>query len=279
MDNYLTGKDVYVTLISTAKGVPYETLTKEAYAKQLDEWISGGKKGPAPINYRNQGKTLQLALSYGLGVDALSEQLGIPLQEAKNLMEDFKVRLSGVFAYEDKLKEFARKHGYVNTIWGTKRRFPNYALPEISVRSKNGTPISRHTYNTIINAFNGVWQFNERRALVAQLELAHDVKVYDNKELRSEDETKILNSVIQGSGAYMVKMALVKIASDDIMNKIGAVPILAIHDEIVIEVKREHSEMAKQRLEEIMLEAAYMVVKKLPFIAEGEISEKWEVED
>lgn len=260
-------------------GVPYETMTKEAHAHNIEEWEANGKKGKSPINYRDRGKTLQLALSYGLGVDALAEQLDLTKPDAEVLMEDFKRNLKGVFDYEKTLKDFARKHGYVNTIWGTKRRFPHYAMPEIAVKSKTGAPISRHTYNLVKNSFNNVWRFNERRALVAQLELAHNVKIYDNKELRGEDETKILNSVIQGSGAYMVKMALIKVAKDGIMNKIGAVPVLAIHDELVVEVKREHAEMAKQRLEELMLEAAYMVVKTVPFVAEGEITERWEVED
>lgn len=279
LDNYLTEKDIYVTLISTALGVPYESCTKEAHTRKMEEWEKAGKPGNPPTNYRSQGKLLQLALSYGLGVDALSEKLNMPRSEAEELMNDFKRNLGSVFAFEKKLKEHVRKTGYLKTLYGTKRRFPDYALPEIQIKTKDGMPLTKPVADAVVNSLNGVWRFTERRAIIANLENIHNIKIIDNFEKRRADETKILNSLIQGTGAYMIKRALVLVEENKRMKEMGADVVLCIHDEIVIEVNREHAEEAKVLLEDLMKQAGHEVVKSIPIVAEGEITERWEIED
>lgn len=198
LETFEKERDVYSVLISTARGLSYEECTKEACHAREEEWEARGKIGPKPVNYRNQGKVLQLALSYGLGASALSDKLEIPLEEAEQLMKDFKQNLSGVFEYEARLKEFARKTGYVETLGGRKRRFPDYALPEFTITGAQGQPVPEVLKQQIANKFKYVWKYNERKELVTQLEMQHQVNIIDNNMTRNEDATQILNSVIQG---------------------------------------------------------------------------------
>lgn len=178
--------------------MPYEEVTKDAYSRNVAAWEANGKIGPKPINYRNQGKVLQLALSYGLGEGSLAESIEITAEEASQLMADFKQNLKAVFDFETQLKDFARKNGYVTTILGRRRRFPNYALPELEIRGASGQPVDQITIAKINQEFSKVWKFNERRELVNRLGATYNVHITDNKDKRNKDTTQILNSVIQG---------------------------------------------------------------------------------
>lgn len=275
IENFRQGRDIYVTLISTALGIAYEQATKEAHAERVKEWEEGGKVGPHPTNLRDQGKLLQLALSYGLGPGALSEKLGITLDDAKQLMYDFKENLHVVFDFEKEVKAFVRRNGYLKTIWGNKRRFPNYALPEIQVRMMDGSPMTADLQRTVVQAFKGVWKYNERRDLKNRLERQYLVNITDNKELIQADETKILNSLIQGSGAGMTKRALVLVYEDDKMREWGAYPVLLIHDEIVVEAPEQNAEQVADRLSELMIQAAQEHVDDVPFLVDAEVMDRW----
>ena len=178
--------------------MPYEEVTKAAYSQNVAKWEANGKQGPKPINYRNQGKVLQLALSYGLGEGSLAESIEISAEEASQLMTDFKQNLKAVFDFESNLKEFARKNGYVTTILGRRRRFPDYALPELEITGKSGQPVDQITISKINQEFSKVWKFNERRDLANSLGTTYNVNIKDNKDKRNKDTTQILNSVIQG---------------------------------------------------------------------------------
>lgn len=279
VENFKQDKDIYSTLISTARGMRYDECTKDAHHKAMEEWEASGRVGERPVNYRDQGKTLQLALSYGLGPNALSEQLNITRQEADQLMRDFRKNLSTVFEFEKNLKQSVKKKGYLKTIWGNKRRFPNYALPELEIKTNDGMPLTMHTRQAIYNAFDGVWKNDERRDLRKNLEAMYNVKIWDNKSKIGEDETRILNSLIQGSGAGMLKKALVLIYNDKRMRELGGFPVLLVHDEIIIEGPKENQEELAERLEELMLEAAYANTEGVPFKAEAEVMERWTPED
>lgn len=73
----------------------------------------------------------------------------------------------------------------------------------------------------------------------------------------------------------MTKVALILIDRDEFLNSIDAKPVLAIHDEIILEAPKEHAEAVTKRLEELMVEAAYQKISKVPFKAEGEVMERW----
>lgn len=73
----------------------------------------------------------------------------------------------------------------------------------------------------------------------------------------------------------MTKVALNMANNDEELKAMGAFPVMAIHDEIIIEAPKEFAVQAKERLEYLMIEAARQKVKLVPFKAEGEVMERW----
>ena len=67
---------------------------------------------------------MSYGLVYGLSAYGLSNQLGIPAGEAKQIMENYFQRFGGVKRYLDKVVEQARRDGYTSTIFGRRRYLP-----------------------------------------------------------------------------------------------------------------------------------------------------------
>jgi len=68
-----------------------------------------------------------------------------------------------------------------------------------------------------------------------------------NDEYRAEAERAAVNHAIQGTAADLMKMAMVNISRDKVMNEWGYM-VLQVHDEIVSIVQKEHVEEYMERL-------------------------------
>ena len=82
-------------------------------------------------NQRRSAKAINFGLIYGMSAFGLAKQLHVSRQEAQEYMDLYFKRYPGVLDYMDRTREFAKQHGYVETVFG--RRL---YLPEI--KSSNG---------------------------------------------------------------------------------------------------------------------------------------------
>jgi DNA polymerase-1 len=81
---------------------------------------------------RNQAKAINFGILYGMGSFRLSRQLGVPLAEAKKIIEEYFRRFEGVRRYRDGVIETAERTGRVSTMFGRIRN-----VPEIRSRNMN----------------------------------------------------------------------------------------------------------------------------------------------
>lgn len=176
--SFVEGKDLYATLASTAYKLPYAQCTKDT------------KDGSVR---RNHGKTLVLALSYGMQYKSLALQLNISDEEAKKLLSDFVEELHVAFEFGAKVRQFCKTNGYVKTLWGRKRRFPYYSGPQYKVVGDISPEVKRSIITRIKKA-----HYSQRFDLMKDLENRYSVKIMDYSMEMRKAETQILNSMIQG---------------------------------------------------------------------------------
>ena len=81
-------------------------------------------------NQRRNAKTANFGSVYGISAFGLSERLGIPRAEAKELIDGYFKTYPGVRAYIERVKQQAHERGYVETLFHRRRR-----LPDINSRS------------------------------------------------------------------------------------------------------------------------------------------------
>lgn len=92
---FRSGEDIHTTTASRIFDVPPDRVTADL---------------------RRRGKTLNYAVIYGMGDYGLSRELGIPLAQARNLIEAYFRRFPGVRRYTEQTLREARQRGYVTTL-------------------------------------------------------------------------------------------------------------------------------------------------------------------
>ena len=70
---------------------------------------------------RSKAKMVNFGIIYGISAFGLSQRLNIPRKEAKTIIESYFETYPGVKSYMENSMEYARKHGYVQTIMNRKR--------------------------------------------------------------------------------------------------------------------------------------------------------------
>src|SRR2546429_6982992 len=94
------------------------------------------------------------------------------------------------------------------------------------------------------------------------------------RRLAVEKFTEKLNSPVQGTGADGLKLALGLL--HETRNEVpSAAPVLAVHDEIVLECDLQDAERAREWLERCMREGMGELLKRVPVEVEGQISRDW----
>ncbi len=151
---------------------------------------------------RKQAKTINLGMMYGMGVNKLSEQLDIEVDEAKTLIRQYHERVPFVKGLmkgvQDRLND-PRSGGSIRSILGRKCRFD--------------------TWEPDTFAMNKALPYQEA------------VREYGTTtRLKRAYTYKALNRLIQASAADMTKQAMVNIHAT------GRIPLIQIHDEIAMSV-------------------------------------------
>lgn len=95
---------------------------------------------------RRIAKTTNFGIVYGQTTYGLARTLNIPAKEAAKIIQRFQERYSGVDKYMQETLEFARKHGYVETLFQRRRNLedinhPNRGLREFSERVAINSPL------------------------------------------------------------------------------------------------------------------------------------------
>jgi DNA polymerase-1 len=97
---------------------------KKAFADGLDihamtaSEIFGVPVKDMPPEIRRRAKAINFGIVYGISGFGLANQLGIPQSEANDYIKKYFTRFPGIRDYMEETKQFARTHGYVETLFG-----------------------------------------------------------------------------------------------------------------------------------------------------------------
>lgn len=134
---------------------------------------------------RARAKTINFATIYGQGPQALSRQLHIEHAEAKEFIARYFERFQGIRAYLDSMVEFAREHGYVQTIFGRRRYIPelrdrNFNIRAFGERTAANSPIQGSAADLIKLAMIHIHKVLGDRGLRTRMLLqVHDELVFE----------------------------------------------------------------------------------------------------
>ena len=102
------GKDIHTAVAMKVFGVSTDAVTPEM---------------------RRRAKVINFGILYGMGVTALRQNLGGERKDAQIFYDNYFAQFPTIAAYLESIKNFARTHGYTETLFGRKRYFPAIKSP------------------------------------------------------------------------------------------------------------------------------------------------------
>lgn len=282
IDAYKQNKDLYATI---AAGV-----YKNDYWDNM-EHRQDGSPNPEGKKRRSNCKSLLLGIMYGRGASSIAEQIHSTVEEAQQIINDFYKQFPKVKEWTEKTEKDAKVTGYVEDLWGRRRRLPDILLPKYTVKSTKAST----EFNPILYTLGKV--NNSSAALVEsyktklskvksrndyqkiQQEAERDgIYIVDNGAFISQAERQCVNARIQGGAASMTKVCMRKVFDDEELNRLGAKLVLQIHDEVIVECPKQNAEAVMSRLTYVMKTSVADKVQ-VPFKCDGYIVNCWYEDD
>ena len=179
IEAFKNGLDIHTATAARVYGVDYDEVTKDM---------------------RRNAKTVNFGIVYGISAFGLSEQLGIPRREAADIINNYFEKYPGVKEFMNTTIDFAKEHGYVETILGRRRYLndinsANAVVRGFAERNAINAPIQGSSADMIKVAMINIFKEFEKKKLKSKMILqVHDELVFD---LFKEEEQQVRKIVAE----------------------------------------------------------------------------------
>jgi len=183
-DAFRHGKDIHAATAATLFGV------------ELDK---------VDAQQRRIAKTVNFGIMYGQGVFGLAQQLGIPRDEARLIIEQYFTKYVGIRRYMDETLATAREKGYARTLLGRRKYFPlitsrNQTLRQAAERAAINMPIQGAAADmmkiAMINVRAAMKKARMRSLMVLQI---HDELVFETYSDELDDMRTLVKEQMESA--------------------------------------------------------------------------------
>ena len=163
---------------------------------------------------RARAKTINFATIYGQGPFALSRQLSISQEQAKEFIKRYFERFAGVRQFLDASIERARERGYAETIQGRRRYIPELKDPNFNIRSfgeRNAmnSPLQGSAADLIKIAMVAVSTSLRKAGLSSGMVLqVHDELIVETADAEVEPVSRIVRESMEGAAQLKVPLVV-----------------------------------------------------------------------
>ena len=215
------------------------------------------------LDYRQEAKGIEFAINYGGDFNTIANNKGIPLEEAKEIYENFMKGFPGVATYQEYCRMAVMRDGYVLMNPQTRHRAH---IPEIRFIREMQEKMSDPDF----------WNYyREMKRDAPECETVRNVKKFFI--IKSQWEKNSINYRIQNRGAMCFKFASIKlfrwICENNYQNIVKM--CVPVHDEFNLECPKEMAEEVSKKLIECMEEGAKPFCKRLHLGADCDINDHW----
>ena len=154
---------------------------------------------------RRRAKVINFGVMYGMGVNALRQNLGTDRAEAQKFYNDYFETFSGLAEYLDKVKAETARRGYTETFFGRRRYFEgiNSKLPFIRAMAERmaiNAPIQGTEADIVKLAMIEIDRFIREDNLsedVYMLLQVHDELLFEIRSDRAETVAKKIQQIME----------------------------------------------------------------------------------
>ena len=153
---------------------------------------------------RRKAKAINFGIIYGISAFGLARQINVSREQAKAFMDTYFERFPGIRDYMETTKEFCRKHGYVETLYGRRCHVrtindKNPNLRNFGERAAINAPIQGSAADIIRRAMIRMPQALEDKGLsgVKMLLQVHDELIFEAPEKEIEKAITLIKDVME----------------------------------------------------------------------------------
>ena len=191
IDAFKHDVDIHTKTASDVNGVPLDEVTP---------------------TMRREAKAVNFGIVYGISDFGLSNNLGITRKRAKEFIEKYLETFKGVDKYMTDIVEFAKEHGYVETLYNRRRSLPeinakNKIIANLNARIAMNTPIQGTAADIIKIAMISAYNYIEESKADAKLLLqVHDELIFDVSKDILEEFTDKMVTIMEEAANLDVKL-------------------------------------------------------------------------
>ncbi|MBO6178324.1 MAG: DNA polymerase I [Selenomonadaceae bacterium] len=182
IDAFLAGDDIHRRTASEVFNVPFDEVTDEM---------------------RRRAKAVNFGIVYGISDFGLSRDLGITKKEAKEYIEAYFARYTGIKKFIDETIKIAKERGYVKTMFNRRRALPeissaNYNIRSNAERMAMNTPIQGTAADIIKLAMIKTDRALKEAGLKSRILLqVHDELVIETVETEAQRVSEIVKDAME----------------------------------------------------------------------------------
>ncbi len=188
---FKNNEDIHRVTASQVLGIAPEKVTKEQ---------------------RSSAKAVNFGIVYGIGEYSLSQDLKISVKQAKEYIESYLEKYSGVKKYMEDIKESARKNGYVTTLMNRIRYVPEISSSNFNTRAFGervalNTPVQGTAADIIKLAMVKIYKRLKDGGFKSKLILqVHDELIIETAIEEKEEVAKILREEMENAAKLSVPL-------------------------------------------------------------------------
>jgi DNA polymerase-1 len=162
---------------------------------------------------RRKAKTINFGIIYGISAHGLAARLGISRTEAAQYIEKYFAQYSGIRDYMESCKEFAREHGYVETLFGRRCHVPaindkNPSRRQFSERAAINAPLQGTAADIIKRAMIAIDKKLKHEPQAKMLLQVHDELIFEVKENDIEKVKPIIKNCMENAAQISVPLTV-----------------------------------------------------------------------
>ncbi len=165
--------------------------------------VYGVEEKDVTKDMRRAAKAVNFGIIYGQSAFGLSENIGVSRTEAKTIIDNYFIQYPSIKQYMDRSVNFAKEHGYVETVMGRKRWLKdiysaNFTVRGYAERNAINMPIQGTAADMIklamISIHKELQKNNMRTKMILQV---HDELVFDVPHGEENEVQPLIKSCMQ----------------------------------------------------------------------------------